>query len=53
MLDELFADLLKNGYKLNEIHDMDILEFLRLMNLEHIEKNKGRKVDSLFSAFKV
>lgn len=51
MLDQLFAALLKNGYTLNEIYKMDILEFLRLKNLDKTERKQTRKVDSLFSAF--
>lgn len=50
MLDELFADLL-NKHSLNEIYKMDILEMLRLLNLEKVEREQKRQVDSLFTAF--
>lgn len=49
-IDLLFATLLQR-HSLNEIYEMDILELLRLTNLERIEKENSRKVDSLFSAF--
>lgn len=50
MIDELFADLLQK-HSLNEIYEMDILELLRLINLEKVERKQVRKVDSLFAAF--
>lgn len=50
MLDELFADLLKR-HSLNEIYKMDILETLRLINIEKIECKQKEQVDSLFAAF--
>lgn len=50
MLDELFADLLKR-HSLNEIYKMDILETLRLINIEKIERKQKEQVDSLFAAF--
>lgn len=50
MIDELFAILLKK-YSLNEIYKMDVLELLRLSNLEKTKRTEVRKTDSLFSAF--
>lgn len=50
MLDDLFADLLKK-YTLNEIYEMDLLEFLRLMNRGKVQKKPTREVDSFFDLF--
>jgi len=50
MIDELFAALLQK-HSISEIYEMDILELLRLTNLESDKKQESRKTDSLFSAF--
>lgn len=42
--------MLLKEHSLNEIYEMDILELLRLTNLEN-EEQGARKTDSLFSAF--
>lgn len=50
MIESLFAELLKK-HSLNEIYEMDILGFLRLINRESEQTNEVIKTDSLFSAF--
>ena len=50
MLDNLFADLLKR-HTLTEIYELDILEFLRLINRSNNKMQESRKTDSLFTAF--
>lgn len=49
MIDNLFADLLKR-HTLTEIYELDILEFLRLINRSNTQE--PRMVDSLFTAFR-
>ena len=49
-IDKLFATMLQK-YSISEIYEMDILEMLRLVNLEKKQKQKNKKVDSLFGAF--
>lgn len=46
MLDELFADLLKK-HTINEIYKMDLLEMLRLLNLDR-QKKQPKKSESFF-----
>lgn len=50
MLDDLFAALLEK-HTLNEIYEMDLLEFLRLMNRDKVKKKPKREVDSFFDLF--
>jgi len=50
MIDKLFAKLLKE-HSINEIYEMDILELLRLTNLDKNMNNETKTVDSLFAAF--
>lgn len=52
MIDELFATLLQK-HSLNEIYETDVLELLRLTNLESEVKQETKKTDSLFNAFGV
>src|SRR5699024_6917105 len=49
--DELVRELLKNGYKLNDIYEMDIWYFMDVMNEKKTKEKRKKKTDSLFSAF--
>ncbi|CBI44204.1 hypothetical protein Bamy01_17060 [Bacillus amyloliquefaciens] len=37
---EMYIDLMKNGYKLHEIDEMDINRFFALVDHQHEEENK-------------
>ncbi|NPC94790.1 hypothetical protein HOO54_22100 [Bacillus sp. WMMC1349] len=37
---KLYTDLMKNGYKLHEIDEMDIHRFFDLADYQHKEENK-------------
>lgn len=47
MIDNLFAALLKK-HSITEIYKMDVLEMLRLTNLEHKPEAKVEKSNSFF-----
>lgn len=51
MIDELFAALLKK-HTITEIYKMDVLELLRLTNLDHAPQAKVEKSSSFFDLMK-
>lgn len=46
-MDKLIKSMLENGYKLNEIYEMDLYYFMELM----LEEKKPDHKESLISAF--